>query len=630
MKGGITSGVVYPTAISEFGMRYRLRGIGGASAGAIGAAAAAAAEFGRAGGGFEKLEMLPAELGNGRLGTLFQAQPETEPLFRLMVAATESDPSGRKPSTIGVIFRMLATLVASFPLASLVGVIPGLTLVVIGAITGGLAGWLLVVAGLLLIPVGWAAFVAARLITKFTTDVPANLFGICRGLGTSPGEPGFTDWLSDKIDEIAGLPAEAAPLRFGQLWTASKDIPGEVVLPEADDAQLRRIDLRMITTCLSEGRPFEMPWDVRVFFFDPKVWRTLFPESVVQALERAPNAEPVDPRDAEEWRWEETLGAAHDPRLVRLPEAQHLPVIVATRLSLSFPLLISAVPLWSIDRRHPESRTATKRFRAAKEAGTTPPTSGLQFAQEWFTDGGFCSNFPVHLFDAALSSRPTFAINLGQFPPNCEPDPDQLNNVEWARSNRDGLLPRTIRIPSSGFAAIGAFASAAINTARNWQDSSHLDYPGFRDRIVRVLQTKSEGGMNLNMGTEAITGLAERGRTAARAMIDQFDTPHYHKKNGKMTATGWDNHRWVRYRAMMSVLPDWVRSYQRGRDALGGIDPMDPPSYRFSSEGRELANRLDDALAGMAKAIADAGQDAVENLRDKPRPRGILRRIPRT
>jgi hypothetical protein len=373
-----------------------------------------------------------------------------------------------------------------------------------------------------------------------------------------------------------------------------------------------------------------MPWDVRVFFFDPKVWRTLFPESVVQALERAPNAEPVDPRDAEEWRWEETLGAAHDPRLVRLPEAQHLPVIVATRLSLSFPLLISAVPLWSIDRRHPESRTATKRFRAAKEAGTTPPTSGLQFAQEWFTDGGFCSNFPVHLFDAALSSRPTFAINLGQFPPNCEPDPDQLNNVEWARSNRDGLLPRTIRIPSSGLAAIGAFASAAINTARNWQDSSHLDYPGFRDRIVRVLQTKSEGGMNLNMGTEAITGLAERGRTAARAMIDQFDTPHYHKKNGKMTATGWDNHRWVRYRAMMSVLPDWVRSYQRGRDALGGIDPMDPPSYRFSSEGRELANRLDDALAGMAKAIADAGQDAVENLRDKPRPRGILRRIPRT
>ncbi len=34
MKGGITSGVVYPTAIAGLAQRYRLRNIGGASAGA--------------------------------------------------------------------------------------------------------------------------------------------------------------------------------------------------------------------------------------------------------------------------------------------------------------------------------------------------------------------------------------------------------------------------------------------------------------------------------------------------------------------------------------------------------------------------------------------------------------------
>ena len=36
MKGGITSGVIYPKALRVLGTHYRLRGIGGASAGAIG------------------------------------------------------------------------------------------------------------------------------------------------------------------------------------------------------------------------------------------------------------------------------------------------------------------------------------------------------------------------------------------------------------------------------------------------------------------------------------------------------------------------------------------------------------------------------------------------------------------
>src|SRR4051794_41884180 len=54
MKGGITSGVVYPNAVLELAAAYRLKSIGGASAGAIAAAAAAAAEYGRAGGGFRR------------------------------------------------------------------------------------------------------------------------------------------------------------------------------------------------------------------------------------------------------------------------------------------------------------------------------------------------------------------------------------------------------------------------------------------------------------------------------------------------------------------------------------------------------------------------------------------------
>ncbi len=47
MKGGTTSGVIYPLALCELARRFRFRNLGGASAGAIAASLAAAAELGR-------------------------------------------------------------------------------------------------------------------------------------------------------------------------------------------------------------------------------------------------------------------------------------------------------------------------------------------------------------------------------------------------------------------------------------------------------------------------------------------------------------------------------------------------------------------------------------------------------
>ena len=51
LKGGITSGVVYPRAISRLARNYQIKGVGGTSAGAI-AAAFAAAVLDVAGGSF--------------------------------------------------------------------------------------------------------------------------------------------------------------------------------------------------------------------------------------------------------------------------------------------------------------------------------------------------------------------------------------------------------------------------------------------------------------------------------------------------------------------------------------------------------------------------------------------------
>ena len=60
MKGGATSGIVYPKAVLALAKDYRFRSIGGASAGAVAAAITAAAEYGRAAGGFERIAAIPA------------------------------------------------------------------------------------------------------------------------------------------------------------------------------------------------------------------------------------------------------------------------------------------------------------------------------------------------------------------------------------------------------------------------------------------------------------------------------------------------------------------------------------------------------------------------------------------
>lgn len=612
MKGGITSGVVYPRALAEFAATYRLRSLGGASAGGIGSALGAAAEFGRSSGGFDKLAALPGELGDGRLAALFAPQPATRPLLGVMLALTGQDRPGPARRGAARVVGVLGALLRGYPLACLVGLLPGVALVVWAFLVGGAAGVGLGLCGLVLAVVGFAAAAAVRLARQLSVDVPRNLFGICRGLGSREA-PALTDWLADRIDDVAGLAATERPLRFGQLWTGTTT---PRLVPRGPD---RVIDLRMISTCLSQGRPYELPWDAAGFFFDPQVWATLFPAPVMQALLEAPKSS-----QGKDWAWEDDVAAAHSPALVRLPAPEHLPVIVATRMTLSFPLLISAVPLWTIDRRASRARTT-----ALRAAGQESPDRGLVFVRVWFTDGGMCSNFPIHLFDSALPTRPTFAINLGSFSEGEQPSPDPFGNIDFATSNSEGILPSIRPVPASGFAALFGFAAAAFDTARSWADETQLSLPGFRDRIVRVKQTRAEGGMNLFMDAATIDLLAERGRAAARAMIDQFNQPRYPVR--APTATGWENHQWVRYRALLACLPEWLESYARGR-AVQAFGP-EPPSYPMTRPVKRLADELAASMDASAAVVlpgedAEAHAKALGGLTKEPAPAGVIRRTP--
>lgn len=618
LQGGTASGVIYPRALTALASRYRLRGIGGTSAGAMAAAVAAAAEYGRitGRGGFAAFEGIPEDLGKGRLRQLFQPERSTGPLLDVLLAAAGGDrPDGRTPpSRVG---GALAAAIRGYPAVAALGALPGVVLILLGVFAAG--PWPIVLGTVLLLLLEPAALVVAIMV-NLTRDAPENSFGMCSGL-TRPGStPALTDWLHTKINTAAGLDPAGPPLTFGQLWTAGADRKQdrESIDAAIADRRNRAIDLRVTTTCISESRPYELPFSATGFFYDRDEWAKIFPAQVLAALDAVPEARTPEQRDPTGWQADRDQAMAHSPGLRRLPDAEYLPVIVAARMSLSMPLVISAVPLWVIERTD------------AGPDGRLDPTGPRRFAKVWFSDGGLSNNFPLQIFDGALPTRPTYAINLQSFPPGARPASDEADDVEWAHGNADGLAPKIVSWPTRGLGAVLGFLSAVYTSSSSWQDTSQLTFPGFRDRIVRVLQTEREGGINLAMSDETIERLARRGEYAAKMIMDQFHQPHYPPRvDGKPTGTGWQNHQWVRFRALLSVLPAWAESYGRGRALMEDAMLDNPPSYAFGSIGEQkLAAELDEAMQQLARVVSDADPKALAALTSRPWPVGAIRRVP--
>jgi len=371
MKGGITSGVIYPLAVCELAKVYRLRSVGGASAGAIAAAAAAAAEFGRASGGFEALERVPAELtvaspaGGSTLFRLFQPDARTAGLFAVCTAGIGFSGFRRLAALLGALLRW-------FAVAALLGALPGLVVLAVGLAGTGVALVAATVAGVALLLAGALVGAGVGLLHQVGGVLPDHEYGLCSGM---PGirrlrrAEALTPWLHATLQRLAGRP-DGTPLTFG-------------------DLRSRGCELRMMTTNLTRRQPLAMPWAGREYFFDPARWRALFPEDVVRWLEEHPP--PVCAGAAGRWNTE-VLRAQALP-LRPLPLADELPVLVATRMSLSFPLLLSAVPLYAID------------VTRVKE-------TDKKLERCWFSDGGVSSNFPVRV-DVLDTSSKSSAVTYG-------------------------------------------------------------------------------------------------------------------------------------------------------------------------------------------------------------------------
>src|SRR5436309_4487811 len=184
MKGGITSGVVYPLAACELAKAFLFKNIGGTSAGAIAAAATAAAELGRdsAKGGFRLLQELPKFLGDKPMGDpnpnlfhFFQPQKGTKPLFDICVAALGNG--------WGAVPRVLLAAAKGFPSWTLLGLLPGLFFILLAwQRTSGI--FLLVCLEMgLFFALGFGVLsMAYGLYLEVRNEVRVDFFGVCSGL----------------------------------------------------------------------------------------------------------------------------------------------------------------------------------------------------------------------------------------------------------------------------------------------------------------------------------------------------------------------------------------------------------------------------------------------------------------
>ncbi len=553
MKGGITSGVVYPHAVCQLATDHRIHCVGGSSAGAIAAGAAAAAEKGRASGGFVRLAGLadwlasPSEHGDGtNLYNLFQPQRETQALHRIATAFI------RRGSKVTKARRAVVALARGLrALPVLLLLVPAGALLALTIWTSDVAGIVAATILALLAVVGASAW---STLGHVLTDMPKNGFGLCSGLRTpGSGAPALSEWLTDVLDDIAGV--TSGPLIFGDLAAGG-------------------VELAMLTTDLTDGTQQRLPFGHRVWAFAPDELRRLLPERVVAAM--------IDhPADIDQETLERFTAAGLHP----LPDAAHLPVVVGVRMSLSFPGLLSAVPLHRIDFGHPDQ----------------------PIVRHWFSDGGITSNFPLHFFDTALPARPTFAINLG---PGKSIDPDQSRNLFLPDSNLAGILE-----PPRQLETMVQFGKRLMDCLQNWADNAQTHVPGYRDRIVKVLHSKSEGGINLDMGPPAVAALGERGRCAGAVLQQRFD---------------FANHRWTRYRSFMQALEDLLVSAEAGHASTAPtptyvtmINGPPPGSYRKSWDAAFGAEQTD-ALAAWARAVA-ASDHSFGDGAPGPRPRLQLR-----
>lgn len=596
LEGGVTSAVIHAGLLVELAKTHRLRSIGGTSSGAVAATAAAVAEALRthknSGKGFVALGAFVEQLaqqdrwGRTQLLRLFQPGPGLNPTFDGLLAVMQL------PWHRGVaraLPRAALVLLRCFALWALVPALLPWTAWFGATLQGSSAGWLAalctLLASLVLALVGAAAGLAWAVLLR----VPRNLLGLCTG--HSAGENALCDHLHKLYNGQFARRPEDAPVCFADLWYATPNAP------PLDGA--RAINLQVVTTALQLRRPMRLPGDpgtepLAGFCYDPIDWARLFPARVMQALDRAAEGAPV-------------VTAPNGRRLLPMPPMALCPVVVAARLSLSFPLLLSPVPMYQL-RRRPDAHSGVDDELVAHPID--------------FSDGGITSNCPVDMFDRPLPSRPTFTVNLFELPRG---QPAAVRFPETGAGPEDEPVVKA----EPGVAEVPALLVSVVMTALNWRDNLQRALPGYRERVLHVGLPPELGGLNLNMAPRQIDALAQAGAQGAKALADYQVLDGINDGHGEQALPAapsrWERHRWQRLRIALAALKVFARDLKRGSetgtpDYLGLLSarpsPMPPLSGPAAvQEGRRLLHSVREL--GDGPAVSPIEERA-------PRPRSLL------
>jgi hypothetical protein len=361
------------------------------------------------------------------------------------------------------------------------------------------------VAALVLIAVVAAAF--ALPLRRAVKSLPKSSYGACPGTHQPDypdGQQALTEWLHSHV--------QAAVHRKADSWRDVLTVDDLENVGRAED----EIRLETMTTDLSRARPLRCPTDLAGYHFKPRELREVFPKPVLTRLIQ-PNAEepPPDPKQLE------------SDELYELDTSQ-LPVLVAIRLSLSFPGLLSAVPLYREE--------------------------GGEMRRSLFSDGGIASNFPMHFFDAWFPRRPTFGIDLGPQPHETAPLV-VMRGADGAGGHRE-------------IERLAAFGSQIKDTMQNWRDNLQAELPGYRERVCDVRFRPGEGGLNVKMKPPAIQALMDRGRQAGEKLRDAL--PMASPPNAPTEK--WLMHCATRFETLMSLQQKGLSEvYERSADFLAAL-----------------------------------------------------------
>jgi len=224
------------------------------------------------------------------------------------------------------------------------------------------------------------------------------------------------------------------------------------------------------------------------------------------------------------------------------------------------------------------------------------------------TDGGISSNFPIHMFDAPLPSRPTFAFSLESL--DCAPS-EVASRVLLPADAMTGLGVQIGEINS-----LADFAAGVFYSAKDWQDQLLGGITGQRERIAKIFLGPGEGGLNLDMKPEMSRALMSYGLAAGRLFTSgQFS---------------FDEHRWRRLLAFYRNSTEWIdraspvwNSDYRGWFVGYAAHPV---SYKLSGRTRNALKAAVDVMLVDPPPEHRLGTKIVKNR--FPRRVGRLRNVP--